>query len=75
LPAFSSDPLRADRAQSASVLGNLNRGRFAAGTDDLWPTPLGNLTGPCLTVMRSETEPAGTLQRTAQRDAAPPAEM
>jgi len=25
--------------------------------------------------MRSETEPAGTLQRTAQRDAAPPAEM
>jgi hypothetical protein len=39
--------------------------RFAAGINDFWATPLGNLTGPRLTVMRGETEPAGTLQVTA----------
>jgi hypothetical protein len=65
LPAFSSDPLRPDRAQRASVLGNLDRSWLAAGIDDLRPAPLGNLAGCCLAALAGKAKPTATLQVTA----------
>jgi hypothetical protein len=43
------------------VLGNLDRGRFAAGIDDLRPAPLGNLAG-CLAALAGKAKPTATLQ-------------
>jgi len=69
LPAFSSDPLRPDRAQRASVLGNLDRSRL----DDLRPAPLGNLASGRLAVVASETETRAPLEVAPKRRAAPAA--
>src|SRR6516162_8254463 len=60
LPALSSDALRPDRAQRASVLGNLDRGWLAAGIDNLRPAPLGNLAGCCLAALAGKAKPTAT---------------
>jgi hypothetical protein len=66
---------RAPIDRSARVLGNLDRGRLAAGIDDLRPAPLRDLTARRLTVMRGKAKPTATLQVTAQRYAPPPVVM
>src|SRR5262249_60110512 len=62
LTPLTPDLHRADRAQRASVLGNLDRSRFAASINDLRPAPLRNLTGPRLAVVGGKAKPTATLQ-------------
>jgi len=44
------------------VLGNLDRGRLAAGIDDLRLAPLGNLAGCCLAALAGKAKPTATLR-------------
>src|SRR5262249_54819333 len=65
LPPLPPDLPCADRAQRASVLGNLDRSWLAAGMDDLRPAPLRDLTGRRLAVVAGKAKPTATLQVTA----------
>src|SRR5262245_53317269 len=65
LPPLRPDLPCADRAQRASVLGNLDRSWLAAGMDDLRPAPLRDLTGRRLAVVAGKAKPTATLQVTA----------
>ena len=65
LPPLPPDLSRADRAQRASVLGDLDRSWPAAGIDDLRPAPLRDLSGRRLAVVAGKAKPTATLQVTA----------
>jgi hypothetical protein len=60
-PGDSSDPTRTDRTQGSSMLGDLDPSRLAASIDELWPAPLSNLAGGCLSVVDVEAESHCTL--------------
>jgi hypothetical protein len=61
LPGDSSDPGRTDRAQGSSMFGDLDLSRLAAGIDELWPAPLSNLAGGCLSAVDVKAESHCTL--------------